>query len=156
MIIRRVRKNWRDIWFPACSKVGLFFRALLWPSQWSLKQPMGTKWKIWTQSFNKDPMVSYTTNSLSFTVGHFSKNQKSAEKSLLISGLKSWFLDTFFQNTGIQRWIKIFSSLAVESLKSRVDNTITNKAYHFLRLYVVISAMLESMQLRSWTAWARL
>ena len=63
----RVRQYWRQMPFRPWTKVGLFFRALLWPNQWSHKQPMGTKWKIWTISFHWDPMVYCTSNSLAVT-----------------------------------------------------------------------------------------
>ena len=42
-------------------------------------------------------------------LGHFSKNQKSAKKHNFWQGWNIVFWDTFFQNTVIQRWIKIFS-----------------------------------------------
>ena len=54
---RRVRKNWRWIWFLACSRSVQFFRPLLYPNHWSQRVLMGAKWKIWILSFHWYPMV---------------------------------------------------------------------------------------------------
>ena len=65
-------------------------------------------------------------------LGHFSKNQKSAENSQFLTRLKSWFLETFFQNTLIQRWIKIFSWNQSHMIPNKLNFHVVKAALWYL------------------------